>query len=1058
MTVVTSCPACGNQAREGARFCDNCGAPMVSTSESAEYKQVTVLFADVVGSTDITAAVGAERLREIMAGLVKRSAAVVQRYGGTVDKFTGDGISALFGAPMALEDHAFRACLAALDIQQEAKQLAAAVAARDDVELQLRIGLNSGQVITGETGSGPWGSIAIGDQVEMAQRMESVAPPGGVMLSESTARLVEDSAVLGQREMLPAKGIGDPASARRLVGLAAQHRRLGRRESTLVGREWEMSALVGMLDRSITGRGCVAAVVGPPGLGKSRIVAEIVALATSRGAEVFSTFCQSHANDIAFFAVAPLVRAAFGIEELSGEAARAQVRAQIPDADPADLVLFDDMLGIRDPADALPDIAADARRRRLTALINGAALARTTPRVFVIEDAHWIDPVSEALLADFLAVVAQTHTLVVITYRPEYRGPLSRIAGGQTIALTPLDDAQTSTLITELLGADPSVARLTAQIGERAAGNPFFAEEIVRDLADRQVLRGARGAYVCPGRAAEVEVPATLQAAIAARIDRLGMPAKRALNAAAVIGIRFGADLLASLTDTAPIATLIDAELIDQVMFTPRAQYAFRHPLIHSVAYQSQLSSERAELHRRLAAAIQQHSEGELEENAALIAEHLEAAADLHEAFAWHMRAATWSTNRDISAARMSWQRARQVADRLPADDPARASMRVAPRTLLCGSSWRAVGNIDDTGFEELRQLAAAADDKVSLAIGMSGQVTMLLIHGRYRDASQLASEYTSLIESIGDPTLTVALMYAAMAAKRFTGEATEVLRLAQRCIDLAEDDERKGNLIFASPLAASIAARGTARCCLGMPGWKDDVDRALAMVRTVDSQIRATVMMYGYGWGIANGVLLFDAGFLQETAEMLEIAERSAEDFTLTMARMVRGIALVHQGVDADAGRAEGFDLLAQVREAVLREQFNGHMVPIVDLQHAKEKIRAGDVAGAIELSRAVVEQQYDTEEIEFCGAAVTVLVDALLARGTDADLQEAQAAVDRLAAVPTEPGFILFEVALLRLRALLAQARGQSAEYREFAQRYRQMATSLGFQGHMAAAETML
>ncbi|MFZ0902826.1 MAG: cyclase, partial [Mycobacterium sp.] len=380
---------------------------------------------------------------------------------------------------------------------------------------------------------------------------------------------------------------------------------------------------------------------------------------------------------------------------------------------------------------------------------------------------------------------------------------------------------------------------------------------------------------------------------------------------------------------------------------------------------------------------------------------------------------------------------------------------RVAPRTLLCGSSWRAMGNIDDTGFEELRQLAAAADDKVSLVIGMSGQVTTLLIHGRYHEASQLASEYTSLIESIGDPTLTVALMYAAMAAKRFTGEAAEVLRLAQLCIDLADDDDRKGDLIFGSPLAASIAARGTARCCLGMPGWKDDIDRALAMVRTVDPQIRATVMMYGYGWGIANGVLLFDAGFLQETAEMLEIAERSGEDFTLTMARMVRGVTLVHQ----DCARStEGFDLLAQVREAVLREQFNGHMVPIVDLQYAKEKIRTGDMVGAIELSRAVVEQQYDTEEIEFCGAAVTVLIESLLARGTDADVQEAQAAVDRLAAVPTEPGFILFEVALLRLRALLAQARGELADYREFAQHYRQMATSLGFQGHMATAETMI
>jgi adenylate cyclase len=196
------------------------------------------------------------------------------------------------------------------------------------------------------------------------------------------------------------------------------------------------------------------------------------------------------------------------------------------------------------------------------------------------------------------------------------------------------------------------------------------------------------------------------------------------------------------------------------------------------------------------------------------------------------------------------------------------------------------------------------------------------------------------------------------------------------------------------------------------------------------------------------------DAAVLRETAEMLQIAERSGEDFTLTMARMARGVALVHHD---DTGRQEGLDLLARVRDAVLREQFSGNMVPIVDLQYAKEKIRTGDLADAIELSRAVVEQEYDSGEIEFRGAAVTVLVESLLARGTAADLQEAQAAIDRLAAVPTEPGFMVYEVALLGLRALLARARGEAAGYREFAERYRQMATSLGYEGHTATAATL-
>ena len=206
MTAVAACRTCGTEPLENARFCHGCGAPVDGAETHAEYKQVTVLFADVVHSMDIAETVGAERLREIMAGLVDRAAAVVKRYGGTLDKFTGDGIMAVFGAPVALEDHALRACRAALDIHTAISDLAEEVSRRDGVELQLRIGLNSGQVIAGEIGSGGAGYTAIGEQVGLAQRMESVAPPGGVMLSASTARLVEAAAVLGDPELVQIKG------------------------------------------------------------------------------------------------------------------------------------------------------------------------------------------------------------------------------------------------------------------------------------------------------------------------------------------------------------------------------------------------------------------------------------------------------------------------------------------------------------------------------------------------------------------------------------------------------------------------------------------------------------------------------------------------------------------------------------------------------------------------------------------------------------------------------------------------------------------------------------
>ena len=336
MTAGVACGSCGTGLRENAKFCDECGAPTAVSVDTAEYKQVTVLFADVVRSMDIAAAVDVERLREIMTELVERSAAVVQRYGGTVE-YTGDGVMALFGAPVALEDHAFRACLAALAIQEEANRLAAEVPRRDGVALRLRVGLNSGRVIAGEIGSGSLGYAATGEAVGFAQRMESVAPPGGVMLSESTARLVEHTVMLAEPEWVHIKGADEPVRARRLVAIGPRDGLVGRAEASLVGRRWEMAALDAMVDRAIGGRGGVVNVVGPPGIGKCRVAREAAALAAGRGVEVFWTFCESHARDIPFYAVTRLLRAGSGVADLDGEAARARLRAYVSaDADPQD--------------------------------------------------------------------------------------------------------------------------------------------------------------------------------------------------------------------------------------------------------------------------------------------------------------------------------------------------------------------------------------------------------------------------------------------------------------------------------------------------------------------------------------------------------------------------------------------------------------------------------------------------------------------------------------------------------------------------------------------------
>jgi class 3 adenylate cyclase len=1017
---------------------------------------VTVLFADVVHSMDIAATVGPERLREIMAELVNRAAAVVKRYGGTVDKFTGDGIMAVFGAPLALEDHAVRACLAALEIQAETAQLAVEVKDRDRIDLQLRIGLNSGQVIAGEIGSGALGYTAVGEQVGMAQRMESVAPPGGVMLSASTARLVDGAAALAEPETVQIKGVADPVFAHRLLGMGEQHRAVGRAESNLVGRRWEMNAVEGLLDRAIEGHGAVVGVVGPPGIGKSRLVRELAAMASDRGVEVFTAFCESHTSQVPFHAIARLLRAATGIEGIDVDAARARIRAQTTDAEPEDLLLFDDLLGIADPETALPRIDPDARRRRLTALVNAASLARETPAMYVVEDTHWIDEVSESMLAEFLTVIPQTPSLVLVTYRPEYRGPLTQLLGAQTVALAPLSDSESAALITELLGPHPTVDKVGQTIADRAAGNPFFAEEMVRDLVERGVLRGESGAYISTAEVAELSVPATLQATIAARIDRLDPQAKRTLGAAAVIGSRFNLDLLTGLGIEPLVDDLVVAQLVDQVRFTRQPEYVFHHPLIRTVAYDSQLKSDRAELHRRLAAVIEARSPASADENAALIAEHLEAAGDLHAAYGWHMRAAAWATNRDIAAARLSWERATRIADALPAEDPDRAAMCIAPRTMLCGIAFRVHVNVAGDRFDELRELCTAAGDKASLAIAMAGLVMDHAFQDRLREASQLASEAMALAESVDDPTLTVGLSLPLVYAKIESGELRDVLRWSQAVIDLADGDPSKGNFIVGSPLALAFGSRSIARYALGRPGWPDDQRHGLAMACSADPMSYATVVAYVYNTGIPSGGLRPDDSAVREIEDALRIAERSSDDLALAVARVTLGLALVHRPTAAERDR--GRKLLAEVSDVFVRRGYLLCELPIVNVYLAREKARGGDRDGAIPLMRATVDHLFREGLLLFWSVPATgVLVETLLDRGADGDVVEAEAAIERLAAAPTDDGLPMRDIWLLRLRALLAKAHGDETGYRDYRDRYRAMATSLGFEGHMKWAEAI-
>ncbi|GAY17300.1 cyclase [Mycobacterium sp. shizuoka-1] len=819
-----------------------------------------------------------------------------------------------------------------------------------------------------------------------------------------------------------------------------------------MGRTWELASIAGMLDEAIGGAGCVVGLVGPPGIGKSRIVREATTRATEREVDVFTAFCESHTSDLPFHAASALLTAAMDIAGLDKAAARAGVRSRVPDVDADDLLLLDDLLGIADPAAATPSIEPDARRRRLTGLLDAALTARNRPTVFVIEDVHWIDEPSEALLTRLVEVAPETPTVILLTYRPEYRGTLANVQGAQTITLRPLNASQTTALTSELLGRHSSVHDLVEHIADRAAGNPFFAEEIVRDLAERGVLEGVRAKYTCCADLADIRVPATLQAAIAARIDRLGPAAKRTLSAASVIGTRFNPDLLDGLGVTPVFDELVAAELVSHVQVSPHDEYAFKHPLIRTVAYEAQLKSDRVELHRRLAAVIAAQGCGD--EKAAQIAEHVEASGDLRTAFDWHMRAGQWLTNRDIAAARSSWQRARQVADRLPADEPNRQSLRIEPRTLLCASAYRGRGRIDESGFDELRELCEQAGDRRSLAIAMSGMLVTMTLLNQHRTASRLAAEQVQIVESLDDPTSTVNLLLGAITAKIHVGEVDEAMRLAQHAIDTADGDVTIAEVVTGSvPLAQATVLRGLARCCLGRRGWRADLDAANELARHGDSATQVIVLCYPLGMLLLNGALRADDALTAAAHRAWRTAEQLSDDFSLSMAGFAYSAASLAQTGHADIA---GAGLLENVIEATERQ---GNLFGLLTAQIAlaRYQTEVGALDAAITLSRTLVEDTFGAGEMVLRGPAVAAVVEALLQRGTDDDVCEARSLVDRLTAAPTEPGFVLFDLPLLRLRALLARSDGDDAGYRAFRDQYRSAAKKLDFQGHLALADAM-
>jgi adenylate cyclase len=1048
--ATARCGQCGNDLRAKARFCDVCGSPVTPRPASGEHKQVTVLFADVVGSMKLAATLDAERLQEIMNEMFNRAAAVVQRYHGTVDKFTGDGLMALFGAPVALEDHVLRACISALEIQSVTKELAAEVLHRDGVNLQIRVGLNSGEVIVGEIGPGQGRYTAVGHPVGMAQRMEAAAPPGGIMCSLSTARLVEEAARLGSVEDVFVKGADAPVPARQLLALESERMVLGRQEGLMLGRDAEMRRLQSLFD---THPGCLAGIVGPPGLGKSRLLQEFTAIAASEGADIVVGRCEAHTSTLAFRALSRLLRAMFKVDGLSASEAREQTSTQcrgLLRPHSADAQILFEAMGIADTTAPHLEVSAEARRRRLIEILADAVRVRSTPTVFALEDAHWIDQPSDDVLADFASTLDGTTSMFVMTYRPEFRGAL-RNRSNKTVTLQPLTESTSVRLVRQLLGGDQSLGGLGERIAAAVAGNPFFAEEIVRDLAGRRVLSGGRGAYRLTGDADEIAVPATVQAVLAARIDRLPATTKSILNAAAVIGNHFDVDTLHALlpeSASTSLAELVSAELIDQIEFVPRQRYCFHHPLVRTVAYESQLSAVRVQAHRRLAAAIEARDAGAVDDNAALIAAHLEAGGELVQAYRWHLHAAERLRPRGIPAARAEWESARRIADGLADDHDDVTAMRIAPRAMLLSTVLyvRDADGTDDL-YKELRDLSAQSGDLTPLALATAGLIWSFSINDiRVPEALALASELEDMLSGIVCDAATRAIILNSLAFIRFANsEFDAALRAVDAILALPGD-------VPANETVAAQILRGIIGMCLRESDEsRRDFRDGLEQAHTLGPLNYATMSHYA---GTVAVLGLYKADDLvDETSQALQCAESLGDVSGIIATLWAHGSALLRA---ENTSRDEAIDLLDRAR--VLIEEHKVHHIGMTSIAAdlAVDAARKGRIDEAIDRLRPTFSQHFDGGSRVFMSCTAEALVELLIDRGSARDLTEAHEMVDRWEV--RSPAITAVDLWWLKSRALLAGAEGNPDDYAELSKAYLEACTKLDARGRLPEAHRMV
>ncbi len=1086
--LPVACPACGAAVPVEARYCSACGearSEPASGYEAApgeytpphlrqdvlrgsagvrgERKQVTILFADVKSSLEMSEQLDPEVWHTVLDRFFGILTQDIHRYEGTVNQYTGDGIMAIFGAPRAQEDHAQRACCAALQMRNALAELRQRLAEEHGIDFRARMGINSGEVIIGTIGHElRFDYTAKGHTVGVAARMEQLAPPGEIYLAEATARLVDGYFELEDRGEHEFRGSRGPRRVYRLRGPGPLLNRLDRARtqglSPLVGRQHEMRRLQEAYEQAASGSGHVVGLVADAGLGKSRLGFELEEYAHGRGAAVYTADCRARGEARPLAPVAAVLRALCGASGEDGaEALRAKLDAAVAERDPtleADLPLLRDFLEARDGArPTLEGLDADARRRRL--LRCGVRLleleSEAQPVVLLIEDLHWADLGTLIFVEQLVDVVERMRVFVLLTFRPDFQAPWMQEPFYQQLALPALDREESQEVARHLLGPDRSLGALTGRLVEWTGGNPFFLEETIHSLADAGRLEGKRGAYRLAGAVLDIPIPETVQAAIEARIDRLAGPVRRVLRTAAVAGSEFEPELLHEVTGMSErslreaLQELKSGDFVQEQALFPGPTFCFRHRLIRDVAYESQLFSARARGHRDLARALERLHGDDVDPYAAAIARHWDAAGERGEAVRWHLRTAQNDAMQHPASAVEHLRRARALLPSLPGGRE-QAGQALAARSLLLYHGSR-------TGLQE-PEIRTLLEEGLALcdALGDVGQrVTFVLLAwlamvqaGLSRQARALAREAVADADERGDASSRFLARLTVLQGFVAAGRVDDAWPICDQALELSgytRDPESSG-LAYRVLVARGNLLVRAGRPREALPVLLEGLDRAERAGDTVWCVVAES------GLSRAELALGAAAAALERAERAATVADRVGAPADRCVSLRALGAAQLACGQPETARRTlQGGLATARASHTLLHEE-----LMLTDL--AEAQLAAGDAAGSLETAREAVRfsQSRGNDILEMIARLAEAR--ALLA-GDEPRPEAAEPSLTRAGEILAATRTLLYQPELHLARASARSLAGDAEAARRERERARERLLAMGAEARVKALD---